>query len=85
MKTYLDCIPCFFKQALFAARAALNDEARVKEVLDRIGMLVSVIPLNSSPPETGREVYRTVRDVTGVKDPFKDLKAESIKKSLTGC
>jgi uncharacterized protein with ATP-grasp and redox domains len=45
-------------------------------------MLVSAIPLNSSPPETGREVYRTVREVTGVDDPFRDLKAKSIDKAL---
>lgn len=82
MKTYLDCIPCFFKQALFAARAALDDEARIKTVLDKVGMLVSEIPLNSSPPETGREVYRTIREVTGVDDPFRDLKGKSIDKAL---
>ena len=56
MKTYLDCIPCFFKQALFAARVALDDEEKIKKVLDRIGELVSEIPLHSYPPETGREV-----------------------------
>ncbi|MBW2020556.1 MAG: DUF89 family protein [Deltaproteobacteria bacterium] len=82
MKTYLDCIPCFFKQALFAARVAVEDEKKIKQVLDRIGMLVSEIPLNSSPPETGREVYRTVREVTGINDPFASLKAESIKRAL---
>ncbi len=82
MKTYLDCIPCFFKQALFAARAAIDDEETIKQVLDRIGMLVSEIPLHSSPPETGREVYRAVREITGVEDPFASLKAESIKKAL---
>ncbi len=82
MKTYLDCIPCFFEQALFASRAAVDDETRIKEVLDRIGILVSEIPLNSSPPETGRQIYRTVREVTGVDDPFKKLKEESIEKAL---
>ncbi len=83
MKTYLDCIPCFFKQALFAARAALDDEEKIKQVLDRIGDLVSEIPLHSSPPETGREVYRIVREVTGVNDPFASLKDESIRKALS--
>ena len=82
MKTYLDCIPCFFRQALFAARAALDDEEKIKQVLDRIGDLVSEIPLHSSPPETGREVYRIVREVTGVNDPFASLKDESIRKAL---
>ena len=61
MKTYLDCIPCFFKQALFAARAAVDDEETIKEVLDRVGVLVSDIPMYNSPPETGREIYRIVR------------------------
>jgi len=82
MKTYLDCIPCFFRQALFAARVALDDEEKIKGVLDRIGMLVSEIPLDSSPPATGREIYRIVREVTGVHDPFANLKADSIKKAL---
>jgi uncharacterized protein with ATP-grasp and redox domains len=82
MKTYLDCIPCFLEQALFASRIAVDDETRIKEVLDRIGMLVSEISLNSSPPETGRQIYRTVREVTGVDDPFKKLKEESIEKAL---
>ena len=82
MKTYLDCIPCFFKQAIFAARAALSDEETIKAVLDRVGMLISRIPLHASPPETGREVYRIVREVTGVNDPFAGLKAESINRAL---
>jgi damage-control phosphatase, subfamily I len=83
MKTYLDCIPCFFKQALFAARAAVDDEETIKEVLDRVGALVSEIPMYNSPPETGREVYRIVREVTGVDDPFASLKAESIETALS--
>ena len=82
MKTCLDCIPCFLKQALFAARTALDDEVKIKEVLDEVGRLVSDIPLESSPPETGREVYRVVREVTGVNDPFKELKEQSIEKAL---
>jgi uncharacterized protein with ATP-grasp and redox domains len=82
MKTYLDCIPCFFKQALFAARTAVDDEETIKEVLNRVGALVSEIPMYNSPPETGRDIYRIVREVTGVNDPFADLKAESIKTAL---
>jgi hypothetical protein len=54
----------------------------IKEVLDRVGALVATIPLESSPPETGKEVYKTVREVTGVDDPFKRLKDESIDKAL---
>lgn len=83
MKTYLDCIPCFLKQALFAARAAVDDEETIKEVLNRVGSLVSEISMYNSPPETGRDIYRIVREVTGVDDPFAGLKNESIRTALS--
>ncbi len=82
MRTYLDCIPCFFKQALFAARLVLDDENEIKHVLDRIGILLPQILPHSSPPETGRKIYRIVREVSGVEDPFKALKEQSIVKAL---
>lgn len=82
MKTYLDCIPCFLRQALFASRVATDDEIKIKEVLDRVGMLIKGIPMTSTPPETGRHVYAAVREITGVEDPFHDLKQKSTKKAL---
>ncbi|MBN2034668.1 MAG: DUF89 family protein [Deltaproteobacteria bacterium] len=83
MKTYLDCIPCFFKQALFAARTATDDERKTKEVLDRVARLIPLLPLDSSPPETARLIYRAVREVTGVFDPFRIYKQRSIEKALS--
>jgi len=82
MKTYLDCIPCFFRQALFAARLVLNDEKEIKQVLDRIGMILPEILPDNSPPETGRKIYGIVREFTGVEDPFKALKEQSITQAL---
>lgn len=83
MNTYLDCIPCFFRQALFAARSATKDETKAKQVLDRIAGFISDIPLDSPPPETGRLIYRAVREVTGVIDPFHSYKARSIQNALS--
>lgn len=82
MNTHLDCIPCFFKQALFAARAATQDESKIKQVLDRIARCVPGIPLDNPPPETARLVYAAVRDITGVADPFKAYKDRSIENAL---
>ncbi|MFO8090726.1 MAG: ARMT1-like domain-containing protein [Desulfatiglandaceae bacterium] len=79
MNTYLECIPCFFRQALFAGRAAADDESTVKEILDRVAGLVPDIPLDSSPPETARLIYRVVREVTGKVDPFESYKEKSIE------
>lgn len=82
MKTYLDCIPCFFKQALFAARLVLNDENKIKYVLERIGSILPEILPHSSPPETARKIYGIIRECTGVEDPFKTLKEQSITQAL---
>ena len=82
MKTYLECIPCFFKQALFAAREATNDEKMIKRVLDAVASHLPEIPLDSPPPQTARFVYGAIRDITGVSDPFKKLKDQSIQAAL---
>ncbi|HDR14299.1 MAG TPA: DUF89 family protein [Desulfobacteraceae bacterium] len=81
MNTYLECIPCFFRQALFAGRAAAGDESMIKEILDRVAKLVPGIPLDGSPPETARLIYRAVREVTGKVDPFESYKERSIEKA----
>lgn len=83
MKTYLECIPCFFKQALFAARAATKDERKIKRVLDRIAGLIPDIPLDNPPTETARLIYSAVREVTGVSDPFSAHKNDSIDNALS--
>lgn len=79
----MDCIPCFFKQALNAARAATHDEEKARTVLDRISTLVPDIPLDQTPPETARIIYSIVQDITGISDPFKTYKEDSIHRALS--
>ena len=83
MKTYLDCIPCFFNQALRAGRIATDDERKIKRILDEIGIVLKDIPLESTPPETGRLIYEKVREITGNDDPYKEIKIESTHKALS--
>lgn len=40
MRTYLDCIPCFFNQALRAGRMAGFDEKKLKNLLDEVGTVM---------------------------------------------
>ncbi|MCD4735125.1 MAG: ARMT1-like domain-containing protein [Bacteroidales bacterium] len=82
MRTYLDCIPCFFSQALRAGRMATEDENKIKKLLDEIGLMLKDIPLKSTPPETGMLIYRKVREITGVFDPYKEIKRESTEEAL---
>ncbi len=82
MKTYLDCIPCFFEQALRAGRIATRDEQLIKRLLDELGAMLESISLESTPPETGRMIYRAVTRITGNHDPYKELKRESTRQAL---
>jgi len=78
MKTHLDCIPCFYKQALTAARHAGASSKKQKEVFDNLAKILSKFPLTISPPEMAREIYRLVSNTLGVDD---DIYAEIKDKS----
>jgi uncharacterized protein with ATP-grasp and redox domains len=83
MRTYLDCIPCFLSQALRAARIATDDEKKIKKVLDEVGMMLRDIPLESTPPESGRLIYHKICEITGNADPYREIKEKSTKKALS--
>jgi len=77
MKTYLDCIPCFFKQALEAARTAGASTKTQKKILDELAKILPKISLTSSPPEIGRVIYALVSEITGKNDPYLKEKKRS--------
>ena len=83
MRTYLDCFPCLLNQALRAARIATDDQEKIKEVLDEVGMMLRSIPLESTPPKTARLIYHKVSEITGDIDPYREIKSESTKKALS--
>jgi len=82
MKTYLDCIPCFFRQGLEAARMATQDEEKQRKILDEIAKELPQIPLNSTPPEMGRKIHKIVRQIAGSSDPYKKIKDKYNKIAL---
>ena len=82
MKTYLDCIPCFYRQALDTARIAGANEIKQKQIVDKISQLIPDFPLEASPPEMGREIYNLVGKMSGVKGPFKEIKENSNRLAL---
>ena len=83
MKTYLDCLPCMMNQALRTGRIATDNEETIKRILDEVGSSIKDVPMHDTPAQTGAIVYQKIREITGVTDPFKQIKAESIKEALT--
>ena len=76
MKTQLDCIPCFVRQALEAARQAEADETTQKMVLLRVCRWVSDMDMDMSPPLMGQRIHRLVRELTGNTDPYAECKSK---------
>ncbi len=82
MKTYLDCYPCFLRQALDAARRAGADPDQQKAVLDRVLEMLRQAAPSSTPPEIGERVHRIVRRQVDHGDPYREAKAVSTRQAL---
>jgi hypothetical protein len=77
MRVNVECIPCFFRQALKTARLAGASTEQQEQILLGFSKTLSGLSLEVSPPELSRHLYRLVSDVTGNPDPFKELKERS--------
>ena len=74
MQSYLDCIPCFVRQALEAARLVGGDEQACEQVVRLVLALAAEMDLSQSPPAMGGRIHRVIRQVTGKDDPYKEIK-----------
>src|SRR6056297_1807978 len=82
MKSYLDCIPCFYQQALKAARISGASEEVQREVLNNLSEIIPRFSLNTTPAEMGSKIYSLISKITGKKDPYREIKEESNKIAL---
>ncbi|MBD3415097.1 MAG: DUF89 family protein [Candidatus Aminicenantes bacterium] len=82
MKAYLDCYPCFFVQTLKTMRLITRDEQKTWKVLKAVSSHLAQMSFDSTPPEIGRQVYRIISDITGVEDPYKELKDKCTRQAL---
>jgi len=82
MRTYLDCYPCFLRQALDAARKAGAGVEQQKAVLSRVLDVLREVEPSSTPPEIGYRVHRIVRRVVNDGDPYQAAKEASTHQAL---
>ena len=74
MKTTYDCIPCFIRQALDAARLTTSDENIHEQVLRGVLAAASKMDLDQSPPMMGQYIHQLIRELAGIHDPYKKIK-----------
>ena len=82
MRTYLDCYPCFLRQALNAARLAGGNNEQQYLVINKTLALLQNMEPGTAPPEIACRVHRLVRDEIAAIDPYKEAKAVSTQQAL---
>ena len=82
MKTYLDCIPCFFRQALEGSRIVRATPKQQKKIIDEFAKRIPKISLQCSPPEIARFGYSLLKKISPKGDPYKDIKQKSNRIAL---
>ena len=74
MKIFLDCFPCFLRQALEASRISGADEKIQRDVLNCVMAELLEISREETPPQIGSMIHRTIREATGKDDPYREIK-----------
>ena len=76
MKAELDCVPCFVRQVLQAARMVSSDVSVHEQMVREMLPWIAEMDFNQPPPVFAQHVYRRLRDLTGVADPYQSVKVQ---------
>jgi len=73
MQIFLDCIPCFVRQARDAARLSTDDKQIHEQVVREVLILAKDLDMSQSPPVMGQKIHRLIRELVGTEDPYRDV------------
>jgi len=85
MRIFLDCIPCFVRQALDSARLATDDEQIHEQVVREVLRLAADLDMSQSPPAIGQQIHRLIRKLINNNDPYRELKQRFNRLALRLC
>ena len=85
MRIFLDCIPCFVRQALDSARLVTDDEQVHEQVVREILNLAANLDMSQSPPAIGQKIHRLIRKLIGNNDPYRELKRKFNRLAVRIC
>lgn len=76
MKTQLQCIPCFARQALDAVNQAVPEPDRREPILRRLMQEIALADWNTTPPAIAQHLQRVIRRELDNPDPYRDIKQQ---------
>ncbi len=75
MKVRMECIPCFFKQILRVCNECDFQDLFCMDIMKSVSNIVLKDEnLKKTPPEVSWKMYEKMREITGVKDPYENIK-----------
>jgi uncharacterized protein with ATP-grasp and redox domains len=74
VKTYLECVPCIIKQAINTVRISGSSDKTGRKVVEEVMRRVKNIDYGLSPAANSDIAYFVFNEITGIKDPYYDLK-----------
>ncbi len=82
MNTSIDCIPCFVRQTLDAARISSDDPVVHERIIRDVLHWLSEMDISLSPPALAQRIHRRLRELTGVADPYRKEKDQHNQMAL---
>ena len=83
MRTSLDCIPCFMRQAIEGIRMVTEDTSLHERAVKKVAAMIGAIDFSQPPPLMGQKIHHVIRDTSGVKDPYNTIKKQYNHFALT--
>jgi len=74
MKTYYECIPCLLQSIIRLFKNGLVSKKKQEIIIKKALRDLSKNAFNYSPPNIAQKMYKIVKNKTGNKDPYKDIK-----------
>ncbi len=82
MQTKFECVSCFVRQSVAAARITTDDVALQEHIIRETLHRLSRVDFGVTPLELGQVVHRTVRELSGIEDPYLEIKRQSTAYAL---
>ena len=82
MKSSLDCMPCFVRQALEAARMVSPEPAVHERIVREVLGWAREMDFRQTPPSMGQRIHRRLREITGAADPYREAKVRQNRMAM---
>ncbi len=82
MKTYLECFPCFLRQALHLAKICGLDEEAQKKVIDQTGALFAQIDVSATSPQIAFFIHNQLKSFLQKEDPYAQIKEKNVAEAI---